>query len=93
MTAAVQVLEQFLARGVRLDVDGGRLRPRGPEGVDLSDLRAAIKPVRAELVELVTGWRCWECGEAKVVMFALEPSTKDGQVPYLCGDCCVRGPR
>lgn len=89
---AIEVLEQLLARGVRLDVEDGKLRPRGPEGVDLSDLRAALKPVRADLVDLVLGWRCWECGEAKVVMFALAPATKGGQEPYVCGDC-VRGPR
>lgn len=90
MTAA-EVLQEMRARGGRFVIEGGRLRPRAPAGVDIEDLKAAARAVRVELAELVTGWRCSECGEAKTVMFAMAPPTKDGQEIFVCGACWIRG--
>lgn len=87
---AVQVIEQLRSRGGRLDLEGGRLRMKAPEGADIDDLKVAAKPVRAELVQMVQGWRCWECGRdrhERPVMMVMEAPTKDGQESFVCSVC------
>jgi hypothetical protein len=90
---AVEVFHEMRARGGRFVVDGGKLRPRAPAGVNVEDLKAAAQPVRAELVDLVEGRRCWDCGEAKTVLFVQAAAPGEPE-PRVCGGgACARGER
>lgn len=87
---AVEVLEQLRARGGRLDLEVARLRMKAPEGVDIADLKVAAKPVRGDLVDMLRGWRCWECGKDRSerrVMMVMAAPTKDGQESFVCSGC------